>query len=483
MADLQPLLPRKIPQSVFPPIGDADAPPPIAQAAMGGGLQSLLPTSAPNVTLNPRIGDSNGSRQSLLEADLYKRDNPIAPTTTLGKIGHVAAGIGNVLGDIFAPSTMALIPGTELHSQIQKNRDIGELDDISSLQNQADQRKYTEAQTAYTTARPAIEQAKVLQKLTSSLAPKGIKASMNPDGTIDTEDDTDSQAYKNQQALQALHQGTSEKEAIQSEIAQNHYVAGTPEYAEAQRKLAQVDSRLHVALAGLGLRAEGLQLRKENQAAMNTGIDPATGKPFAGAAQITNDAGDNTTLGARFAPHAITQQQSVGAFNDLSGSVDHTEGALRKMFSTGGHLTDPDVISALADHNTPMAQWIGGLVASGLSPEKIAAVTAIRQNHEQAGILRKSTGGTASEAGSQRILETAPGAGDTDEIALSKVAEQKNVRDRLAPGMTGVAGGVSVSGKKKPAAQSGGTIRAVDQNGILHEAPAGTVLPKGWKAQ
>ena len=34
-----------------------------------------------------------------------------------------------------------------------------------------------------------------------------------------------------------------------------------------------------------------------------------------------------------------------------------------------------------------------------------------------------------------------------------------------------------------PAAPAGGMIRALDPPGVLHEAPAGTALPKGWKQQ
>lgn len=255
MADLQPLLPRKIAQSVFPPIGDTSNDPPmlapLGQAAMGGGLQSLLPAQSPNVTLNNRIGDSNGSRQSLLEADLYKRENPIAPTTTLGKIGHVAAGIGNVLGNIFAPATMALIPGTELHSQIQKNRDIGELDDISSLQTQADQRKQTEAQTAYTTARPAIEKAKLLTKL-APLVAKGYKPpTFDDNGELQIEEDPNSQAYKDNVALASYRGALQDRAQVQADNQANHYMPGTPQFEENQRKLAQIDTRLHQSLIGL----------------------------------------------------------------------------------------------------------------------------------------------------------------------------------------------------------------------------------------
>lgn len=456
MADLQPLLPAKI-----KPIIDAITASQNAAAPMTpnlGGMTSAMPgitdqIVAPAISVNPRqVADSTDpltNRLSTDNADLYNRTHPIAPTSALGKIGHVATNIGNVLGNIFDPSAMALIHGTQLNNEIGKSRDAADINAVSDLQNQAAQRAQTEATTAYTQQRPAIEQAKILQKLTSALAPKGITATMNPDGTIDTEDDTDSQAYKDRVSLAAMHDATAQKDAIQTEIQSNHYKPGTPEYAEAQRKLNQVDQRLHVALAGLGLRAQGLELRKENTQAALYGTD-LSGNALPGAAQITDSAGNTTTVGSKNAPHAISQQSAVGSFNDLSGSIDHTESALKNYFSEGGSLTDPRVISALNDKSTPTAQWVGGLVQSGLSPAAIAAVTALRQNHEQAGILRKATGGTASEAQAQRILETAPMPGDTNDMALSKIQEQKNVRDRLAPGMTGVAGGVAVTGKKGP---------------------------------
>jgi hypothetical protein len=38
------------------------------------------------------------------------------------------------------------------------------------------------------------------------------------------------------------------------------------------------------------------------------------------------------------------------------------------------------------------------------------------------------------------------------------------------------------AGGNQPA-QGGGMIRAIDDKGVLHEAPKGTPLPKGWKAQ
>lgn len=40
----------------------------------------------------------------------------------LGKIAHVFSQIGNIAGDVFAPGTMALIPGTQLNRQMQEGQ-------------------------------------------------------------------------------------------------------------------------------------------------------------------------------------------------------------------------------------------------------------------------------------------------------------------------------------------------------------------------
>lgn len=151
---LQPLLPRQIPQSIFPPI--ADAPPVADLSGMAPGPSPLgtiasAPPPLATVGLDPRAAlaqkasDDLVARANAATADLNRRNNPVKPTTTLGKIGHVAANIGNVLGDIFAPGTMALIPGTQLNNEVEKNRDLSVLGDVSKLQNEAAQTKLLDA--------------------------------------------------------------------------------------------------------------------------------------------------------------------------------------------------------------------------------------------------------------------------------------------------------------------------------------------------
>src|SRR6185312_14477316 len=159
MANLQPLLPnqtpRKIPQSVFAPI--AEAPPVADLSGMTPGpnpLGTIASIPAPpiaTVGLDPRAAlaqkasDDLVSQGNAASADYQRRSQHVKPTTTLGKIGHVAANIGNVLGDIFAPGTMSLIPGTQLNNEVEMNRDRADLGQVSSLQQEAAQTKLLDA--------------------------------------------------------------------------------------------------------------------------------------------------------------------------------------------------------------------------------------------------------------------------------------------------------------------------------------------------
>lgn len=262
MAILQPLIPRAA-QAL---LGNIGAPTnelgdPLGRTnELGDALTSPIDAPPSPPPLSPLIAQANG-----LMADENKRRNPVAPTTTLGKIGHVAAGIGNVLGDIFAPDTMALIPGTQLHNERIIQRDEADLQKNSQLQTEESGRAQQAATTAYTEQRPDIERGKIRQHLVTALAPKGFNITDNPDspGGFDIAEDPNSQGYKDRVSLSAMHDATAEKEAIQSDIAKNHFVAGTPEYAEAQRKLAQVDQRLNIAMQGLGLRRETLSFNED----------------------------------------------------------------------------------------------------------------------------------------------------------------------------------------------------------------------------
>lgn len=78
----------------------------------------------------------------------------------LGKIAHVLSRIGNIAGDVFAPATMSLIPGTELNRETQ----IHELEPrIAKAQKQESEETERAATTEETKARTAKTQAELAE--------------------------------------------------------------------------------------------------------------------------------------------------------------------------------------------------------------------------------------------------------------------------------------------------------------------------------
>jgi hypothetical protein len=424
------------------------------------------PNQAVQNTQSRLLGDQQAYQDKLTAGSgIHQIKNPLL---------RGLARAGDIGLSILAPGIAAATPGTENHHQFLLAQDQARIgQDIGNEQNLA-QVGQTEANTNYLNQRPDIEEAKIEQKHQMSLdrlagvaAARGLKMTTGPDGIPTFEDDHESQAFKDHQALSAMHQATADKSAIMADIQKNHYIPGTPEWTEAQKKLQQVDQKLQVAMGSLGLRAKGLQLRENNQNADFYGTGP-DGTPLPGTPQITDDQGNVTNLGRRNANTAIRQQGKVVTFNDLSGSVTHLRDAIKAYEATGGDLSDATLAAAAADPNSTVGKIIQGkLVTGGLSKEAINLLNAQRQTMEQAGILRSTTGGTSSEAGAQRILEVVPKFGsDTNASAYNKLNQQEEVLRRLAPGQVGVTGGAGV---KHRGGNTGGTVKM--------QAPDGTVMP------
>lgn len=434
----------------------------VAQMPSANPLATSPAPVAPSVTqAPPPLAISNTNDRLLGDQTELKRLNDTGSGISQIKnpLLRALGRIGDVAETVLAPNAAALTPGTSLNHARLVNQQQGYVN--NDLANQGEQAKTGQEQalTDYTLQRPEIEQSKIDQRQTAvqervaqSAAARGQKTSWDAQGLPVFTDDMNSQEYKDHQALSAMHQATADKNKVLSDIQQNHYIPGTPEFDEAQRKLAQIDQRQKIAMAGLGLRAQGLELRKENTDATLYGTD-TSGKALPGSAQIAGDNGQTQTIGSKFAPTAIKQQNNVGSFNDLSGSVSHLRNAIKAYEAEGGDMSDARLAAAAADPSSTVGKVVQGkLVTNGLSPAAITLLNAQRQTMEQAGILRKTTGGTASEAGAQRILEVVPKFGsDTNTSAYNKLDEQEGVLQRLAPGVTGVAGGMSVKNRPSTA--------------------------------
>lgn len=92
-----------------------------ATPRFAGSAQSTQQSTQPGFAgLKPDTFASDREKAKLQEIDA-KKWNPEGKSF-LQKFGHGLATAGNIAGDIFAPQTMALIPGTQLHSAIEERR-------------------------------------------------------------------------------------------------------------------------------------------------------------------------------------------------------------------------------------------------------------------------------------------------------------------------------------------------------------------------
>jgi hypothetical protein len=428
MADLKPLLSKSM---LFPPIGD---PPPMALGSMGSGMPSLPMPTQPSITVDPHMATNSsdplfnrGANASSDLADRLSRSQLSGlskPTTTLGKIGHVAANIGNVLGDIFAPSTMALIPGTGLNNQVMENRDRADINDVSQLQTAEAGRKQTEANTDYLQQKPEIEQTKITvrqqtakAKTIEAAAKNGQKPVLDEDGNISGfEDDPDLLAH-------AATQAQIELRNAQTDLAASKNDPSSPAYAQAERRIAvaranaiAAQTRANAYMGNYKMHAEGVGL--DNQ-------------PLNGIGML-----DGTSVGTSVQGQVSKTIAAQSQFKDVNQGIQHTTGALQALAQEGGSLNDSAVVAALQDPTHTATEWAQGKVNSTLTPNERDAVVAIKAMRERILAMRKASGGTASEGQVHRMLALLPGPQTPDlDTAMRQLKEVQAQADVLGSGI------------------------------------------------
>ncbi|MFP5230768.1 MAG: hypothetical protein ACLGXA_24390 [Acidobacteriota bacterium] len=161
--DLKPTLPD-VTQGNAPklpglgPLPKLVAPPTTDVSGMAGGpsVPALPPVLGPLV--------ANGSPRAMQEQALQNKitgfENPDpAQPGFWHKLGHIAATIGNIAGDVVAPATMALVPGTDLNRALGHAANVHELAGLQRQdqdeQDAASKRALEGAQTAHEGAETA----------------------------------------------------------------------------------------------------------------------------------------------------------------------------------------------------------------------------------------------------------------------------------------------------------------------------------------
>jgi hypothetical protein len=130
----------------------------LKQLLQTGQLSPIMSSDPTKANVPPQQIPTSGSAPSIPSiapvpnsaADLENRLTKLRSTdslsdhpTTLGKIGHVLGKIGNIAGDVFAPATMALIPGTDLNRRLQINQITPQLERAKAQEEVTAERKAT----------------------------------------------------------------------------------------------------------------------------------------------------------------------------------------------------------------------------------------------------------------------------------------------------------------------------------------------------
>jgi len=400
---------------------------------------------------------------------------------------------GDALLTTFAPRAAQVIPGTMLNKQLKlANAENAVTDEQNVLndqskrgleQSQADENAarvpligaqteeanarvpFIHAQTVTEEGKPELQQqAADVRQQTADLAAQRqretvqsalLKAGyeMGPDGTpvaIPRERLPESERAKLDQLdnLGALRNAQAELAAANAELARAK-AAGVPAQIEATKIKAANAERAHdIALANLGLHRQ--QFEFQSQGTVNDVAPPGT--------LLTED---GRPVGTRNATNVrpTTQQRGRG---DLGTSAQHQLEDMRAIVQQR-----PDIFGPAAGRKTDFSVWLG---SEDPDAAKFRTARTILGDHE-AGTF----GGRSDQT--VKDLQVAAGLFKTNpEAILASLGQlEKATKTFIKAGTVRTVG----SDANKPQ----GMIRARDPQGNLHEAPAGTPLPAGWKEE
>jgi len=216
----------------------------------------------------------------------------------------------------------------------------------------------------------------------------------------------------------------------------------------------------------------------------------------------------NTLQPVYSTPNQIRAQQAVGGtgpmpgsiatgamnktalLEDIRGGINQVRDSLKGMSDEEFSMKDRALIAGALKSRDPrgaITQLIGGQFKGSLSDKQQEYLINQANLVENAMAMRSVLGaGQGSEDLRQAIVNTIPGASTPSrKYAMTQLETFEKTLNRLERGIPNVP--LRPESRQQSQAAGGpapnGKIRAIDPNGVLHEAPAGTPLPQGWKLQ
>ncbi len=254
---------------------------------------------------------------------------------------------------------------------------------------------------------------------------------------------------EDKRSLQAARQAASELSAARQELVR-------AQAANVPAQLALAQQRLKSAEASHSIALERLHLSEQQTEARLHGTQGGEALP---GAMLT---GGNTPVGSAFQQNVRPTASERGKA-DLANSAEEQVNDIKAIVKKR-----PDIFGPAAGRKTSFETWIGSE-----DPEAKAFATArtIAADH-LAGVF----GGRSETA--LAALDNAIGQYKDNPAAIERSLEQvlKGNQSFQKAGTVRTAGST-------PKAGTGTMIRARDPKGKLHEAPVGSPLPPGWKAE
>lgn len=416
-------------------------PEPPPTPSLSGGMTSPPPSlqapAAPHAITAPAPKMPLGTEQG----DQAERTRLISSGSGINQIHNPVlkglAGVGNAIGSIVAPGLMREIPGTEEHHEQLLGRTNKNLEGDVNLGQKEAQTTNLGATTAYTQAKTAGLPQQDTDKHNLSVAQAGnLTSETEHRGDVkDSWKELAGYTGPNGEPLE-INQATGETRAAKAPTGSH---ISTPA-KEVNPQQQTYDSLLKQGMTPM--QAYEKIREKPGGTTINQGTwaldeDPTTGKPvlFNSKTGETKAAPTGVAKSGTFAKGQAAAEPAKQALSyaESYGNGIHTgpgdEALMEKFFelakpSTGFRMSQPQI-----DMLKNARDWAGGI-----------------EGH----IRHAATGTWFSDEQRKEII------GTMHDLAKAK----------------GIDGGAQ-----------GGTIRALDPQGVLHEAPAGTALPAGWKAQ
>jgi hypothetical protein len=378
----------------------------------------------------------------------------------LGKILHGLAGAGNIAGDIFASGTMALIPGTQLHGELEHNALIGQRANLVAQQKAEAETDELDKPDMTGEGKTVEADGKILQ-----FNPKSGKydivvgpAKMQPKSI-------EEQAYEHalgtgldpMAALSAVYDAKDKKNAPNVPLPQQYLEAiasgDNTKAALIKRAIHDTETQPRIDVHAASVRAPA----EPHSLAVGPDGTVIELKPGVKVPQ-----GTKTVSGELAGPKPTADEQRRA---DLAGNLNENINTLEDILNRR-----PELFGPAAGRITSLKS------ALGTSDPDIAALETIKH---QVGMAQISAHGMRSAQGVESAAHSLVNNFNNSPAAMKAGLEaarqsvQTFINDANRPG----------ANRGTPPPATGGVIYARDLQGKLHQAPAGSALPQGWKVE